>query len=54
MGDQNIFAAVLDVLGLLSLWVLGLDFGLTMGVLLVAIVGQLVVIFTPAVREHAF
>jgi hypothetical protein len=49
-----IFAAVLDVLGLLSLWLLGLDFGLTMGVLLLAIVGQLFVILTPAVREHAF
>jgi hypothetical protein len=48
------FAAVLDVLGLVSLWLLGIDFGLTLVVLLVVVVGQLVIIFTPSVRAHAF
>lgn len=53
-GIAWIFAAILDVLGLISLWVMGMDFGLTMAVLLVVIVGQLVIIFTPTVRAYAF
>jgi hypothetical protein len=48
------FAAILDVLGLISLWLIGMDFGLTMVVLLIVIVGQLLIIFTPSVRAHAF
>lgn len=53
-GIAWIFAAILDVLGLISLWAIGMDFGLTMVVLLVVIVGQLLIIFTPTVRAHAF
>jgi len=53
-GVAWIFAAILDVLGLISLWAIGMDFGLTMVVLLVVIVGQLLIIFTPTVRAHAF
>lgn len=48
------FAAVLDIFGLVSLWLFGLELGLTLVVLLVVIVGQLVIIFTPQVRAHAF
>jgi len=48
------FAAILDVLGLLSLWAVGMDFGLTMIVLLGVVVGQLLILFTPSVRAHAF
>ena len=48
------FAAVLDVLALTSLWLVGLAFGLTLFVLLGVIVAQLVILFTPSVREHAF
>jgi hypothetical protein len=48
------FAAVLDVLALVSLWLIALGFGLTLIVLLGVIVGQLVILFTPSVRAHAF
>jgi hypothetical protein len=48
------FAAVLDVLGLISLWLVALGFGLTLIVLLVVTVAQLVILFTPSVRAHAF
>jgi hypothetical protein len=48
------FAAVLDVLALTSLWLVGLAFGLTLFVLFGVIVAQLVILFTPSVRAHAF
>jgi len=48
------FAMVLDILALTSLWLVGLPFGLTMIVLLGVTVAQLVILFTPAVRAHAF
>jgi hypothetical protein len=48
------FAAVLDLLALTSLWLVGLAFGLTLVVLLGVTLGQLAILFTPAVREHAF
>ena len=48
------FVAVLDVLALTSLWLVGLAFGLTLVVLLGVTLGQLAILFTPAVREHAF
>ena len=53
-GIAWIFAAILDVLALTSLWLVGLAFGLTLFVLLGVIVAQLVILFTPSVREHAF
>lgn len=48
------FAAVLDVLALTSLWLVGLAFGLTLVVLLGVTLAQLVILFMPSVREHAF
>jgi hypothetical protein len=48
------FAAVLDILALTSLWLVGLPFGLTLIVLLAVTVAQLVILFTPSVRAHAF
>jgi hypothetical protein len=48
------FAAVLDVLALTSLWLVGLAFGLTLVVLLGVTLAQLVILFTPSVRAHAF
>ena len=48
------FAAVLDVLALTSLWLVGLAFGLTLVALLGVTVAQLVILFTPSVRAHAF
>jgi hypothetical protein len=48
------FAAILGILGLTSLWLVGVDFGVTLVVLLVVIVGQLFIIFMPSVRAHAF
>ena len=47
-------AAVLDVLALTSLWLVGLSFGLTLVVLLGVTLAQLVILFTPSVRAHAF
>jgi hypothetical protein len=48
------FATVLDILALTSLWLVGLPFGLTLIVLLGVTVAQLVILFTPSVRAHAF
>jgi hypothetical protein len=48
------FAAGLDVLALISLWLIALGFGLTLIVLLGVTVAQLVILFTPSVRAHAF
>jgi len=48
------FATLLDVLALISLWLIALGFGLTLIVLLGVVVAQLVILFTPAVRAHAF
>jgi hypothetical protein len=48
------FAAVLDILALTSLWLVGLPVGLTLIVLLGVTVAQLVILFTPSVRAHAF
>jgi len=48
------FAAVLDLLALTSLWLVGLAFGLTLVVLLGVTLAQLVILFTPSVRAHAF
>jgi hypothetical protein len=48
------FAAVLDVLALVSLWLVALGFGLTLIVLLGVTLGQLAILFTPSVRAHAF
>lgn len=48
------FAAVLDILALISLWLVALGFGLTLIVLLGVTVAQLVILFTPSVRAHAF
>ena len=48
------FAALLDILVLTSLWLVGLAFGLTLVALLGVTVAQLVILFTPSVREHAF
>jgi hypothetical protein len=47
-------AAVLGILALTSLWLVGLPFGLTLVVLLGVTLAQLVILFTPAVRAHAF
>jgi hypothetical protein len=47
-------AAVLDIVSLTSIWVFGLAFGLTLVVLVGVTVAQLVILFTPSVREHAF
>ena len=47
-------AAVLDVLALISLWLVALGFGLTPIVLFAVIVAQLAILFTPSVRAHAF
>ena len=48
------FAAFLDILALISLWLVALGFGLTLIVLLGVTVAQLVILFTPSVRAHAF
>jgi hypothetical protein len=48
------FAAVLDVLALVSLWLVALGFGLTLIVLLGVTLAQLAILFTPSVRAHAF
>jgi hypothetical protein len=48
------FAAVLDILALVSLWLVALGFGLTLVVLLGVTLGQLAILFTPSVRAHAF
>jgi hypothetical protein len=48
------FATLLDVLALISLWLIALGFGLTLIVLLGIVVAQLVILFTPSVRAHAF
>jgi hypothetical protein len=48
------FAAILGVLALTSLWLVGLAFGLTLVVLLGVTLAQLVILFTPSVRAHAF
>lgn len=48
------FAAVLDILALVSLWLVALGFGLTLIVLLGVTLGQLAILFTPSVRAHAF
>jgi hypothetical protein len=47
-------AAVLDILALTSLWLVRLSFGLTLIVLLGVTLAQLVILFTPSVRAHAF
>jgi hypothetical protein len=48
------FAAILDIFALTSLWLVELPFGLTLIVLLGVTVAQLVILFTPSVRAHAF
>ena len=48
------FAAVLGVLALISLWLVALGFGPTLVVLLGVTLAQLVILFTPSVRAHAF
>ena len=48
------FAAILDIFALTSLWLVGLPFGSTLIVLLGVTVAQLVILFTPSVRAHAF
>jgi hypothetical protein len=48
------FAAVLDILALTSLWLVRISFGVTLVVLLGVTLAQLVILFTPSVREHAF
>jgi hypothetical protein len=47
-------SGVLDMLALVSLWLVALGFGLTLIVLLGVTLGQLAILFTPSVRAHAF